>query len=293
MRRVAVTGAAGFIGRRLVARLAAEGVAVLALDRVPPPAPPGGRAVAADLAAWAWPDDWRAGPPFALVHLAWDLAERGSWSAQAQQVRTLAVLLERLPAVCARVVGLGSAEEYGRRGGVLREEDAPVGPLSAYGWAKRAAGELALAWAQAGARQLAWLRPFVVYGPGQAGDMVVPYALRQARAGRAAEFTDGRQRRDFVHVDDVVAALLCALRRPDGAPLCCNLGTGAPVPVREVLEGIAARCGAAALFRYGARPRRPGEPELQAADLARARAKLGWAPRITMAEGLDDLCRAG
>ncbi len=288
-RIVAVTGAAGFIGRRVVARLAQAGVKTLALDRVPDPGGwPSGvayRQVDLDREMPAFAGDWL------LVHLAWSL-DRGNADAQQESLRTFARLLGQRG--LTGVVGLGSAEEYGELEGRLREDMAPGVKLSAYGQAKHAAGRALEVWARGAGRQAVWLRPFVVYGPGQGGNMAIPYALRCARERTPGDFSEGLQFRDFVHVDDVAAGIAAAaLGLPDVKPAfsVCNLGRGEPVRLRDVLERMAVQTNAQELFRFGARPMRPDEPQEQYADSSAAADRFGWRARISWEQGIDALCQ--
>src|SRR2546429_167434 len=119
------------------------------------------------------------------------------------------------PGGLMRVVIVGSQGFIGRhlvrrfrRGGA----DVPRGGTRP-GPPEGAARELLRAWALAAGAPALWLRPFVVYGPGQTGSMVLPYAVAQAQAGQPARFSDGEQRRDFVYVDDVAEAFFAAAAR--------------------------------------------------------------------------------
>lgn len=286
---IVVAGAAGFIGRRVVDRLARTETDVKALDRIGDPGGwPAGvdyRQVDLDREMPAFKGSW------ILVHLAWSL-DRANAAAQQESLQTFARLLgqENL----AGVVGLGSAEEYGEREGRLREDQAPGAKLSAYGQAKHAAGKALESWARGAGRKAVWLRPFVVYGPGQGGNMAIPYALRCARERTPGDFSEGLQFRDFVHVDDVadgIAAAALALPTLKPAFAVSNLGRGEPVRLRDVLERIADRTNARELFRFGARPLRPGEPQEQYADVAAAAERFGWRAKIPWQQGVDTMCR--
>ena len=282
---IVVTGAAGFIGRAVLPRLAEAfpAVPVLGLDRRPRPPD--------------WRGEWLAGGlerlqevpgPFIAVHLAWDL-RRGEAPAQEASLADFRAML-RIPEL-AGLVGMGSAEEYGSAEGRLDESCAPGPSLSVYGRAKHDAFR---AGAESGVRCV-WLRPFIVYGEGQGGNMVIPYALRCLREGKSADFSAGGQFRDFVHAEDVAAGIAAAVRAVSGlrAGECraCNLGRGEPVRVRDVLERIARQTGCGGLFRFGVRPMRAGEPAVQFADTAAARETLGWEAAIPWREGIDRLCR--
>lgn len=289
--RVAVTGAGGLIGRRVVARLAESGKSVVAVD---PKLSTGDLPSGVEGRRMALGSEWLSLPgAFILVHLAWGM-ERGDPAAQAESVEVIRAQLSH-PNLSG-VVGMGSAEEYGERGGCLNEDLAPGNELTAYGRAKNEACGVLEAWTRETGRPAVWLRPFVVYGPGQEGGMVIPYALRCARERRAAEFTDGRQRRDFIHVEDVAEGIVQAVRRLPGMEsfwTVCNLGRGEPVAVRDVLERMAERMGARELFRFGVRPRRLHEPTEQYADVTAAAVQLGWRARIPWTEGIDGLCAEG
>jgi nucleoside-diphosphate-sugar epimerase len=291
--RVIVTGSRGFIGGHLVRRLRRDGHDVLGVGTRPGPAdgPVGSRYVAAagqPAALWL-PTDWRGGP-LTLADLAWDTQHTQPYGGHASHVARLARLLDDLtPLGLAAVVGAGSAAEYGGATGLLAEDDPPEGPLSAYGWGKQAARALVEAWGMAHGRPACWLRPFLVYGPGQAGPLVLPYALRQARAGATARFSDGAQQRDFVHVADVVEAFARAVADPPPCFWTVNLGTGVPVPVREVLTFLADLLGARDRFHFGALPRRRGEPLVQAAATARAATLFGWRAAVDWRTGLRSL----
>jgi nucleoside-diphosphate-sugar epimerase len=293
--RVVLTGSRGFIGSRLLRRLWEEGVDVLGVGwREGPARGPWGsryhRCDRADPGSFLPPD--LAGEPFTLVHLAWDTSRPAACGPHAEQVGWLAQWCDFWAGRgLGAVVMPGTAEEYGQRGGVVREDDPPEGRLSAYAWGKAAARTL-LQGVAAGGLPVVWLRPFLVYGPGQTGPMAVPYAVRQALAGQPADFSDGLQRRDFVYVDDVVEAFVAAVRRPAAGFRVLNLGTGQAVAVREVLAWLGELCGAGPRFRFGVLPRRDGEPDLQVADTTRAEQVLGWRATVGWREGVRRLVEA-
>ncbi len=286
--QIVVTGAAGFIGRRVVAQLARENVHVLAVDRAaaPPGLPAGVEFVCAD-AAEVVPG---LSGNFVLAHLAWYM-DRSNPEAQAASVE---VLLRTIANPWLHgVVGMGSAEEYGELEGCLREDMAPGSRLSAYGWAKVESCRSLRLWAEKPNNKAIWLRPFIAYGPGQSGSMAIPYAVDCARERREADFSEGLQGRDFVHVDDVAIGIAQAARRlPDLATgfTVCNMGCGKPVRLRDVLARIARNHDAVDLFHFGARPMRVGEPREQYADLTKVRGVLGWKARIPWEQGIDELC---
>lgn len=290
---IVVTGAGGFIGRRVVAQLAARPGRVIAVGRRAPEAPPPPSAewrLSTDADPLGWLSNLDS---FVLVHCAWCPPVRDRWTPHAEQIRNLAALLDAAGGRLERVVGVGSAEEYGPRSGRLREEDSGGDVTSAYGWGKQCARRLVQSWSDSRERPGFWLRPFTVYGEGQAGNMVLPYAVRQALARQPARFSDGLQRRDFVHVDDVARALVAAADVEARGFADVNIGTGTTHAVREVLERLARALGAEGLFEFGAIPRRATDPDEQCADVARASRLLGWGSSVDIEEGVRRLFANG
>lgn len=265
--RIAVAGGTGFIGRHLCAALAARGARVIPFGAEGPPAD------RVDALVWA---AGRRGDDVALL--------------TEQQVDAPQRALQRLQP--RRLVYLSSAEVYGRAAVPFCEDEAP-NPETAYGRAKLA-GERALARACAAAStSLIVLRPTVIYGPGQAPTMLLPAALAALRAGRPFPCTTGEQTRDFLHVADLVALIQRGLD-DDAPPDLYNAGSGEERPVRDALALLAAAIGpgAADLLQMGALAARPGEAQRYVVSIERAAARLGWQPRISLAQGLADLTRA-
>lgn len=288
---ILITGANGFIGRRLVSRLANESHFVVAADRADSlePLPAGVRYVVSDLTDASAVLSAVTGP-FVLIHLAWETDRSKDQGGQAE---CFSRFLEAcVPRGLKRVVALGSSEEYGSRGGVLREQDAPISPLTPYGTAKRAARDMLKSFSEKSGISALWLRPFTVYGPGQQGNMMIPYAVRCAKDRIPAQFTDGLQSRDFVYVEDVIEALVKSVTVECTGFSEINIGSGSAVRVRDVLGLIAGAMNAQDIFQFGALPRRAGEPDIQQADIRAAERLLGWQPVTTLCDGIAETCRA-
>ncbi|MEU4428892.1 NAD-dependent epimerase/dehydratase family protein [Actinoplanes sp. NPDC024001] len=173
-------------------------------------------------------------------------------------------------------------------------EDAPVDPRNVYAATKVAQEHLAASWARESGAAVAALRYHNVYGPRMPRD--TPYsgvaaifrsALEQGRPPQVYE--DGGQRRDFVHVDDVAAANVAALRAGAGFR-AYNIASGSPVTVGEMAGLLADAFG-------GPRPRTTGEFRLGdvrhvVAAPARAAAELGFRAAVTPADGLREFACA-
>ena len=292
MKCAIVTGHTGFIGRQVVARLIENNWRVLGIGRRAQPA------LQWDGVAYhAWngnqldllPANWQE-TAFTWIDLAWDMRRQPQFVSHAEHLLRFATMLDSFShRGLAAVVGVGSGEEYGQRGGIIQEDQPPEGRLNAYGWGKRAACEMLRCWNNLNGTPACWLRPFLVYGPGQSGNMVVPYLLRQTMHGGVAQLSDGEQQRDFVYVDDVAEALVAAAESPQPQFEIFNIGTGIATPVRSVLSRIGEALGISDRVQFGAISRRPGEPDVQIADVKKAKQKLNWQARTNWIAGVQKL----
>jgi nucleoside-diphosphate-sugar epimerase len=288
MRTWLVTGGTGFVGSRLVAHLRHSRPAQV--DAVLAPTRP-----ELDLADAGAVDSFiERHQVDGIVHLAASLdrssspeAERGQWRNTFEAGRT--VVEQGAKHGVRRFVIAGTIEELGDQEGVL-DVDREARPRTPYSLCKSLLREYASYVARRRPVRVDWFRPFVVYGPGQQGDMLIPSAFHAAVTGRPCDFTDGIQRRDFLFVDDLVAWIESAMGFPAEAGRfhVHHLGTGKAVPVREALEMIRAEFPDAPL-RIGARSRRPGEPLVQQAPVyvPRDQGADSWRAQVTLRSGIE------
>ena len=130
------------------------------------------------------------------------------------------------------------------------------------------------------------VRPFQVYGPGEAPNRLIPSVILSALQGREVQATEGRQVRDFIFVEDVVAGMIRAAACPKARGQMFDLGTGTGIEVRAVIEQLMELLGHPVPVAYGALPYRAGEIWHLVADPRAAKQRLGWTPRVTLSEGL-------
>ena len=166
------------------------------------------------------------------------------------------------------------------------DESHPTRPLSPYGFGKLAAegvGRQIL-----GTRGIPFtaVRFFNTFGPGQTYTPyvgVITIFVTRLLGGEAPMiFGDGKQQRDFVHVDDIVAGTLAA---PGRAPGTYNLGTGRGTSLNELAGLLTARLNPALTPQYA--PAQAGELRYSIADISAARTALGYQPTRTLEHDLD------
>jgi nucleoside-diphosphate-sugar epimerase len=132
------------------------------------------------------------------------------------------------------------------------------------------------------------LRLFNIYGPGQDERLLIPFIVRQILdpACDVVEVMDLKPRRDYVHVADVVEAVLQSTRAEPGAIF--NVGSGEAISVEDIIRRASKVAGVEKPYRDKARPRR-NEIDNTVADISRIRDAVGWRPRISFDQGLGDV----
>jgi dTDP-L-rhamnose 4-epimerase len=138
------------------------------------------------------------------------------------------------------------------------------------------------------------LRFFNVYGPRQAlsnpyTGVLAIFASRLLNRRPPLIFEDGRQRRDFVNVYDVVEACRLALEKPQAVGQVFNVGSGANYTVREIAERVACVLGEDDIRPQITNRYRRGDIRHCFADISKAREVLGYQPRVSLEEGLTDI----
>ena len=176
---------------------------------------------------------------------------------------------------------------YGKPLSLPITEDHPLCPLNPYSHTKLLAEE-AVGYYGAQFRVAATIvRPFNVYGPGQAGQFLIPKLIRQALDPKIGEITvnDLRPRRDYLHVHDLTSLLLLTNKYRTTA--IYNAGSGRSVGIEELVRDIGHLVGTNKKVR-SLEIIRPEEVLNVVADISRARAELRWRPIVALKDGLRD-----
>jgi len=302
---ILVTGGAGFIGSHLCESLLGRGDRVVAFDNFDPyydPSikrenvaaalkNPAFRLVTGDIRdAGAVEPLFRDGKFDAVVHLA---ARAGVRPSIAQPVlysdvnlTGTSVLLEACRRHGPKRFVFGSSSSvYGNTNKVPFSETDPVThPVSPYA-ATKAGGELlCYAHHHIHGLEITCLRFFTVYGPRQRPEMAIHKLARQILDGQAfPRFGDGSSQRDYTYIDDIIDGVLRAMDRIGGFRIY-NLGESRRVSLGELIALLEREIGVPA--KIEAMPDQPGDVRTTWADVSRARADLGYDPKVPIEEGI-------
>jgi len=188
----------------------------------------------------------------------------------------------------ARVVYASSAATYGLSN-VRMSEDTPAAPANAYAFSKAVLDNIAAEARKEGTR-VDGVRYFNVYGPGEAhkgasASMIYQLGLQIRQGRRPRIFRNGEQRRDFVHVDDVVEGTILAAER--GKSTVYNVGSGRGRSFNAVIRSLNAAMGTTFEPDYFDNPYDFYQTFTEA-DLARSKRDLGFIPKYTLEDGVKD-----
>jgi UDP-glucose 4-epimerase len=294
MKRILITGAAGFLGSQLASRLVREGYQVVGIDDlsagIEDNVPPGVEFQVLDIA------DPRIFPLFRHVDVVFHLAamtclpdclERPVQTSAVNVVGTVSVLEAARQAGVQKVIYADTGAEYE---GIL---DLParvdrVAPVGIYAASKRAGALFCESYRTLFGTNVTALRYFNVYGPGQDWRRSVPpimsnFTMRLLRGEPPVFYGTGRQRRDYIYIDDVTDFHMLALEDPRTDGKVFNIGSGCNFAIHEIYELLEEILQTGIAPTYV--PDLPGSPAQTLADISGA-IELGWRPRIDIREGL-------
>jgi UDP-glucose 4-epimerase len=301
---VVVTGGAGFIGSELVRQLAARGDRVVAIDNLVNGTRENLADVLSDRVTLLEKDvrDLGAVTPClrdarVVYHLAC-LGVRHSVHSPRENhdvnaTATLQLLGASRDAGVPRFVYVSSSEVYGTARWVPMTEEHPTFPSTVYGGSKLAGECYTRAYFETYEYPTVVVRPFNTFGPrshheGDSGEVIPKFLLRCLAGRPMIVFGDGTQTRDFTFVSDTAAGIILAGEDPRAIGETINLGSGHEITVNELARQVAAVAGRPDAAIEHDRPR-PGDVLRLYADMSRARDLIGYAPKMTMGDGLAAL----
>jgi dTDP-glucose 4,6-dehydratase len=321
--KILITGGAGFIGSAVARRAIADGHAVVNLDALTYSANLENVAEVAQSPLYAFEEAdicdaarvaaiFARHQPDAVMHLAAethnDRAIEGPLDFVRANVMGTAVLLEAARAYWSGLSGEAKArfrfqhvstdEVFGALGedGAFTE-DTPYDPNSPYSASKAGADHLVRAWGRTYGLPVVLTNCANNYGPYQFPEKLIPTVISRAMEGKAIPvYGDGRQMRDWLHVDDHAEALLLVLGKGRLGETYC-IGGDASKRNIEIIRMLCAHLDRLAPANTPHADKitfvadRPGHDFRYAIDAAKLETELGWTPRRALAEGLEDTVR--
>ena len=304
-KRVAVTGAGGFIGSHLVEALVAAGADVSAIVRYNSRSddgnlaflPPGireavtihridltdidasrralsGADIVFNLAAYI-------GIPYSYVS--------PQDTVMNNMATTMTVLLLAREGAIGKVMQTSTSEVYGSARIVPIPETHPLQPQSPYSASKIATDSVALSFHYSFNIPLVVVRPFNTYGPRQSARAVIPSVAVQALAGGEIRVGAVDTTRDFNYVGDTVRGFMMCAASDQAVGEVINIGSGQEISIADTIDEIVKVAGRdARVIRDEARIR-PEKSEVTRlwADISKARSVLGYEPEVALHEGLE------
>lgn len=176
-----------------------------------------------------------------------------------------------------------SAFIYGANNKNPIAENAPIHPNNPYALSKKMAEDLCLFYQETFSIQTKIIRPFNVYGPGQREEFLIPMLLQQIKSGNEIRVKDLFPKRDYIYVDDLAQAFLAALKFEANG--IYNIGSGKSTSVEELIS-IAQKALITTLPVFSEERIRPNEISDTIADISRAKNELKWTPLISLEQGI-------
>jgi len=290
-KRIVVTGATGFVGTRLVAKLRQQGHDVVGLARR-------GGDENCDLADGEQLKSilGRLAPSL-VYHLAAFVTGGRDKALLREMYRTHVVgthmLTKALTNTGTRIIGAGSYAEMGDAPAPYFAAT-PARPVSPYGYTKLLSTEQLRIYAITQRTPTMVLRAANLYGPGQRPNYFVAAMLGALQRGETFGMTPGEQVRDFLYVDDFVTALVAAADMPaepsrdeHNVPFhILYVGSGEPTSLKQLAVLAERVTKTSGLIELGAKPYRNNEQMRMVGDISHAVELLNWQPRHPLEEGL-------
>jgi UDP-glucuronate decarboxylase len=299
VRRILVTGGAGFIGSHLCERLLAQGNDVLCVDNFYT----GGKHNIRTLFASPYFELLRHDVTFPLyveadeiynlacpaspVHYQFDPVQTTKTSVHG--AINMLGLAKRLR---ASILQASTSEVYGDPEVHPQTEDYwgrvnPIGMRSCYDEGKRCAETLFFDYWRQHRLRIKVARIFNTYGPRMHvndGRVVSNFIVQALRNEPITIYGDGSQTRSFCYVDDLVDALVRLMATPEQVTGPINLGNPAEITVRQLADRVVSLTGSRSVIEHHPLPE--NDPKQRQPDISRAQATLGWAPTMPLDEGL-------
>lgn len=283
MSKILITGASGFIGRAFTARLKDLDLDVAPLDSAD-----------GDISSRETLEGFEQEHIAHVFHLAGKTFVPDSWDNPQAFCQTNVLGTINVLEFCRKALApmtYVSAYVYGHPDGLPISESSAIRPSNPYALTKRLAEEACEFYARAHGLPVTTIRPFNVYGIGQAENFLIPAIISQTLDdGKKIVVKDLTPKRDYVYLEDLVSALLATLNKRDGYRVY-NIGSGISLSVQEVIDAIQDVAGThkEVVCNHATRT---NELMDVVADIARAGNELGWHPEVSFRAGIENIIRS-
>ena len=234
--------------------------------------------------------------PEVILHFAAYGAYQGTQQDVEKTIQTNLLGTINLVRSCSKVgfrafVHTGSSSEYGIKDQPMKETDT-LEAYNLYGITKAAATLYCQNAAKKDGLPIVIIRPFAVYGPFEEQTRLIPTLVMSYLKGESPKLSTSDSVRDFVFVEDVVAAYMAAIQNIEKAKgEIFNVGTGVQYTIGQAADMVQNIIGSNLKPEYGQIPQAQKEPTHWVADISKAKALLGWQPGYTIEQGLDKTIR--
>lgn len=184
----------------------------------------------------------------------------------------------------------GTSIEYGAKKSPMKETDL-LEPNNFYGATKAGNTLLLQAYAVHNKKKIITLRPFYIYGPGEAETRLIRTIIHACLEGRELPLTSFNETRDFVYVEDLIKAYLISASDHIQGSHIINIGTGVETSFREVIRIVEDLTQKKIKVVEGKYEQRPWSSNCWAADATKAKQLLNWVPAYTLREGISEVLK--
>lgn len=288
MKKILVTGASGFIGRKILKLLVNGGYEVHAVSR---------NIFNCNKVKWHSAnllDKYEADAlikkiePECIFHFAWYVIP-GKYNNFERNILWLQASIEILKsfkeAGGKKFIFAGTCAEYGKSYGLMNEENTPSNPESIYGICKLSFEKIALEYCHQVAMKFVSGRIFYLYGENENENRVIPYVINKLLKNEIALCSNGNQIRDFMYVDDVVGAFYGVLE--NNVEGIVNIGSGQAIRLRDILMSIGEKLGKTELIHLGGIKANVNEPPVIVADNQKLIIEANWKQQYNLDQGID------
>ena len=280
-KKVLVTGAVGFIGKRVCKILTENQFDIVEHH-----------SGISDISQKNCLDTYNGQGITDVIHLAGKSFVPDSWNHFSDFISTNVNGTQHVLEFCktnhSRII-FCSAFIYGVTNKNPISENDPIRPNNPYALSKKMAEDLCLFYQDTFSIQTKIIRPFNVYGPGQREEFLIPMLLQQIKTGKEIRVKDLLPKRDYIYVDDLANAFLAALKSEVNG--IYNVGTGKSTSVKELIQ-IAQEVASTNLSIHSIDEIRSNEISDTVADISRIQNELSWKPQFDLYQGIKKILSA-